>query len=78
MDFEKQMSENSKQLNLDVGSIFVPQTISDILAEVSMIHDISEKSSKLDFHVHSLEGEIRKIDAFKRELPHCMHLLKDG
>lgn len=72
------MGENSRQLNLDVGSIFVPKTISDILTEVSMMHDFSKKSSKLDFYVHSLEEEMRKVDAFKRELPHCMQLLRDG
>ncbi|KAL0350622.1 UNVERIFIED_CONTAM: Myb family transcription factor EFM [Sesamum radiatum] len=72
------MSENSRQLNLDVGSIFVPKTISDILTEVSMMHDFSKKSSNLDFYVHSLEEEMRKVDAFKRELPHCMQLLRDA
>ncbi|KAI3462774.1 hypothetical protein Pfo_019437 [Paulownia fortunei] len=54
------------------------KTISDILREVSGIDDFSKKSSKLDFHVCSLEEELRKIDAFKRELPNCMHLLKDA
>ncbi|KAK4416234.1 Myb family transcription factor EFM [Sesamum alatum] len=72
------MGENSRQLNSDVGSIFVPKTISDILTEVSMMHDFSKKSSKLDFYVHSLEEEMRKVDAFKRELPHCMQLLSDA
>ncbi|KAL0343639.1 UNVERIFIED_CONTAM: Myb family transcription factor EFM [Sesamum angustifolium] len=72
------MGENSRQLNLDVGSIFVPKTISDILTEVSMMHDFSKKSSNLDFYVHSLEEEMRKVDAFKRELPHCMQLLRDA
>ncbi|KAI3452056.1 hypothetical protein Pfo_008721 [Paulownia fortunei] len=75
MAFQKKMGENSNQLNSDVG---VPKSISDILTKVSMIHDFPKKSSELDFHVHSLEEEMRKIDAFKRELPHCMHLLKDA
>ncbi|KAL0377751.1 UNVERIFIED_CONTAM: Transcription factor HHO5 [Sesamum radiatum] len=78
MGFEKKLGENSRQLNLDVGSTFVPKTISDILTEVSMMHDFSKKSSNLDFYVHSLEEEMRKVDAFKRELPHCMQLLRDA
>lgn len=72
----KKMGESSKQMNSD--SIFVHKTISDVLAEVSKIHDFSQKSLKLDFYVNSLEEETRKVDAFKRELPLCMHLLQDG
>ncbi|CAI9777480.1 unnamed protein product [Fraxinus pennsylvanica] len=52
--------------------------ISEILKEVSFIDDFSKKSSKLEFYVHALELEMTKIDAFKRELPHSMSLLKDA
>ncbi|XP_041993175.1 transcription factor HHO2-like [Salvia splendens] len=38
--------------------------------------DFIKKSSMLDFHVHALEEELHKIEAFKRELPHSMQLLK--
>lgn len=81
MDSHKQhkhMSESSKQLNLDMDINFVPQTISNILNEVSMIEDFSVKASKFDFYVRLLEEEMKKIDAFKRELPYCMQLLQDG
>ncbi|KAH6806511.1 hypothetical protein C2S51_031342 [Perilla frutescens var. frutescens] len=44
-------------MNLDLGS--------DILKEASGIDDFSKKSSKLDFHVHALEEEMKKIEAFK-------------
>lgn len=57
---------------------FVPKTISDLLKEVSMIGDVTEKGLKLDGFVKGLEEEMRKIDAFKRELPLCMLLLNDG
>lgn len=43
-----------------------------------MIGNVSEKVSKLDGFVKRLEEEMRKIDAFKRELPLCMLLLNDG
>ncbi|KAL7141334.1 hypothetical protein ABFS83_08G046300 [Erythranthe nasuta] len=76
------MGENYlKQVNdssCDGGSIFVAKTISDILTEVSMIHDFSKKMSKLDFYVHSFHEEMRKIHVFQRELPLSMHLLKDA
>ncbi|KAL1564102.1 hypothetical protein AAHA92_06503 [Salvia divinorum] len=68
------MGEISKKLNLD----FVPKTISDVLSHVSRIDDLSMKSSKLDFHIRLLEEELRKVDAFKRELPYCMKLLQDA
>ncbi|KAG6424663.1 hypothetical protein SASPL_115083 [Salvia splendens] len=68
------MGDNSKHLNLD----FVPKSISDVLSQVSRIDDWSIKSSKLDFHIQLLEEELRKVDAFKRELPYCMKLLQDG
>lgn len=61
-------------MNFDLGS----KNISDILTEVSGMDDFIKKSSMLDFHVHALEEELHKIEAFKRELPHCMHLLKHG
>lgn len=35
-------------------------------------------SSKLDGYVKRLEDEMRKIEVFKRELPLCMIILKDG
>ncbi|KAL5788422.1 hypothetical protein ACOSP7_005371 [Xanthoceras sorbifolium] len=57
---------------------FVPKTITDFLREISMIGDVSEKVSKLDGFVKGLEDEMRKIDAFKRELPLCMLLLNDA
>ncbi|KAL8528642.1 hypothetical protein ACS0TY_006183 [Phlomoides rotata] len=72
------MSENFKEMNLDVGSDFASKLISDILADVSAIDDFSKKLLKLDFHVHQLEQEMGKIEAFKRELPNCMHLLTDA
>lgn len=74
MAFNKNMSDISKQLNLD----FVPKSISDVLSQVSRIDDCSMKSSKLDIHIQLLEEELRKVDAFKRELPYCMKLLQDG
>ncbi|CAI9758785.1 unnamed protein product [Fraxinus pennsylvanica] len=45
--------------------------------ELSKIYGFSKKL-KLDFHVQELEEELRKIDAFKRELPLCMNLLKEA
>lgn len=66
------------ELSLDLGSVYVPKTISEYLREVSKVKDSSQKLSKLDDYVKKLEDEMRKIDAFKRELPLCMLLLNDG
>ncbi|XP_057996894.1 transcription factor HRS1 isoform X2 [Hevea brasiliensis] len=66
------------ELSLDFRPTYVPKTISDCLKEVSMIGDVSEKVSKLDGFLKGLEEEMRKIDAFKRELPLCMLLLNDA
>ncbi|PQQ01933.1 myb family transcription factor EFM [Prunus yedoensis var. nudiflora] len=66
------------ELSLDFRPTFVPKTISDFLREVSMIGNVSERLSKLDDFVKRLEEEMRKIDAFKRELPLCMFLLNDA
>ncbi|KAJ4716376.1 Myb family transcription factor EFM [Melia azedarach] len=66
------------ELSLDFRPTFVPKTITDFLRDVSMIGNVSEKVSKLDGFVKRLEEEMRKIDAFKRELPLCMLLLNDA
>lgn len=63
---------------VDFRPKFMPKTITDFLNELSTICNVSEKSSKLNDYIKSLEDEMRKIDAFKRELPLCMLLLKDG
>lgn len=57
---------------------YIPKTIGDFLAEVSMISNTSERLLKLDDYVNRLQDEMKKIDAFKRVLPLCMLLLKDG
>ncbi|XP_022746494.1 transcription factor HHO6-like isoform X2 [Durio zibethinus] len=66
------------ELSLDFRPTFVPKTISNFLKEVSLIGNVSDKVSKLDAFVEGLEEEMRKIDAFKRELPLCMQLLNDA
>ncbi|KAF5736107.1 hypothetical protein HS088_TW14G00241 [Tripterygium wilfordii] len=65
-------------LNLDLSLGYVPRTISDLLREVSAATETSLKLSKLDEYVEGLEDELRKIEAFKRELPLSMILLNDG
>ncbi|EEF40012.1 transcription factor HHO5 [Ricinus communis] len=66
------------ELSLDLSLVYVPKTISEYLKEVSKVKDSSLKLSKLDDYVQRLEDEMRKIDAFKRELPLCMLLLNDA
>lgn len=72
------MGSIPSELSLDFRASFVPKTIHDFLKEVSMIGNVPEKALKLDDFVRRLEEEMRKIDAFKRELPLCMILLNDG
>lgn len=57
---------------------FTPKTIADFLRRISTMTNASERLSRLDDFVKNLEEEMKKIDAFKRELPFCMLLLNDG
>ncbi|XP_039047145.1 transcription factor HHO1-like isoform X2 [Hibiscus syriacus] len=66
------------ELSLEFRPTFVPKTISSFLKELSSIGNVPDRISKLDAFVKRLEEEMRKIDAFKRELPLCMHLLNDA
>ncbi|XP_031284632.1 transcription factor HHO6-like [Pistacia vera] len=72
------MGSVSPELSLDFRPTFLPKTVTDFLREVSMIGNVSDKVSKLDAFVKGLEEEMKKIDAFKRELPLCMLLLNDA
>ncbi|KAI4327488.1 hypothetical protein L6164_019941 [Bauhinia variegata] len=66
------------ELSLDLSLGFVPKTVSEFLGEISRSRDRSEKLSMLDDFVKRLEEEMRKIDAFKRELPLCVLLVNDA
>lgn len=57
---------------------WLPKPIGRILADVSQIRCVSDKILKLDDYVNGLLDEMKKIDAFKRELPLCMLLISDG
>lgn len=72
------MGSNSKEMNIDLNFVYVPKLISDVLTEVSAMDDISKKLKKLNQFLVPLEEELTKIEAFKRELPLCMLLLKHG
>ncbi|KAE8699983.1 hypothetical protein F3Y22_tig00110569pilonHSYRG00258 [Hibiscus syriacus] len=58
--------------------VYVPKTISEFVEQVSKIEDGFQGSSKISDFVRRLEDEMKKINCFKRELPLCMLLLKDG
>ncbi|GFY89977.1 myb-like transcription factor family protein [Actinidia rufa] len=66
------------ELSLDIRPTFVPKTISCFLGEITTIGKISERMFRIDDFVKRLEDEMRKIDAFKRELPLSMMLLNDA
>lgn len=66
------------ELTLDVKPSFIPKSISDFLSELTRIGSISEKIRKIDDFVGRLEDEMRKIDAFKRELPLCVIIVNDA
>ncbi|KAL5752871.1 hypothetical protein ACOSP7_023059 [Xanthoceras sorbifolium] len=65
-------------LGLGLGLYNVPKTMSELLMKVSETKDESQKLSMLQHYVKTMEEEMKKIDAFKRELPLCMLLLNDG
>ncbi|KAL7125323.1 hypothetical protein ABFS83_14G109800 [Erythranthe nasuta] len=71
------------ELTLDCGGASsetrVPtSTTGNFLAGISTIQNSPEKISKLEDYVNRLDDEMKKIDAFKRELPLCMLLLNDA
>ncbi|XP_019166422.1 PREDICTED: myb family transcription factor EFM-like isoform X2 [Ipomoea nil] len=72
------MSSIPSELSLDCRPVFVPRTITEFLAEISLIGSLSDRVLKIDDYVARLEDEMRKIDAFKRELPLCMLLVNDA
>ncbi|XP_057419863.1 myb family transcription factor EFM-like isoform X2 [Lotus japonicus] len=66
------------ELSLDLRPSFVPKTVANFLYELSTIPRSTDKLSRLHDFLARLEDELRKIDAFKRELPLCMLLLNDA
>ncbi|XP_076920337.1 transcription factor HHO5-like [Bidens hawaiensis] len=72
------LSPPPDQLTLDFKPTFIPKSIAQFLRQVSRIGSVSDKILKLDDFVSRLESEMRKIDAFKRELPLCMILINDA
>ncbi|KAI3774751.1 hypothetical protein L1987_49313 [Smallanthus sonchifolius] len=66
------------ELTLDFKPTFIPKTITQFLQQLSRIATVSDKILKLDDFLIRLESEMRKIDAFKRELPLCMLLINDA
>ncbi|KAL8060529.1 hypothetical protein ABFX02_02G030500 [Erythranthe guttata] len=70
----------SSELTLDCrfsSNSCYKETIGGISAQVSRSEALSEKISELVDYVNSLQDEMNKIGGFKRELPHCMRLLKE-
>lgn len=73
------MGLNLPELSLDLcPGIDNFKTISEFFTEISTIQNVTDKNSKLQDYVQRLEDEMKKIDAFKRELPLCMLLLNDA
>ncbi|KAL2458396.1 Homeodomain-like superfamily protein [Abeliophyllum distichum] len=66
------LSELSLTCRQSTMKPFIPKMIGEILEEVSLISNSSERLSKLDDYVNRLQDEMKKIDAFKRKLPLCM------
>ncbi|KAG8368320.1 hypothetical protein BUALT_Bualt15G0033300 [Buddleja alternifolia] len=69
---------NPSELSLDCRFSLIPNPIGAFTDDILKIPDVSEKISKLNDCVYKLQDEMKKIEAFKRELPLCMILLNDG
>ncbi|RZC24835.1 Myb family transcription factor EFM isoform B [Glycine soja] len=63
------------ELSLDLRPTFIPKTITDFLRHLS---DNNNPPATLHDFLARLEDELRKIHAFKRELPLSMLLLNDA
>ncbi|KAL1561031.1 transcription factor HHO2-like [Salvia divinorum] len=57
---------------------WLPKPIARFLADVSQNRCVSDKILQLDGYVSQLLDEMKKIDAFKRELPLCMLIITDA
>ncbi|KAG6408888.1 hypothetical protein SASPL_131914 [Salvia splendens] len=55
-----------------------PKPIGRFPTDVSQIRCVSDKILKLDDYLNRLLDEMKKIDAFKRELPLCMLLITEA
>ncbi|GLJ41562.1 hypothetical protein SUGI_0860170 [Cryptomeria japonica] len=55
-----------------------PAKYSSALKAISLVSDQFERVRQLDDYLKGLKEERKKIEAFKRELPVCMHLLNDA
>ena len=64
--------------SLDLRLGFVPKPLSLFFGDVSGNRDKCDKVVTLDGFVQRLEEELKKVEAFKRELPLCILLLNDG
>lgn len=66
------------ELSLDCRPTFIPTSITDFLKQLSSIRNVPDKLAQINDYISRLEDEMRKIDAFKRELPLSVLLVKDG
>ncbi|KAK6135690.1 hypothetical protein DH2020_030567 [Rehmannia glutinosa] len=71
------------ELSLDCGfssEAYVRRTMGEIFTTKAAWcqHGVSEKILQLEDYAKRLRDEMKKIEAFKRELPLCMLLLTDG
>ncbi|PHU10507.1 hypothetical protein BC332_22367 [Capsicum chinense] len=66
------------ELSLDCRPSFVPESVTDFLRKVSLIRHIPDKLAQIDDYISRLDDEMRKIEAFKRELPLSVLLVKDA
>jgi hypothetical protein len=55
-----------------------PVTTGNLFKVAPSSIDKVDRNQLLDEYLKALEDERRKIEAFKRELPHCMQLLDYG
>ncbi|KAK4802616.1 hypothetical protein SAY86_000819 [Trapa natans] len=72
------MGSVSKELSSEYVMAFFRRLMSNLLLDESAVIDAADWSSRLDDLIVQLENEMRKIDAFKRELPLCMLLIENA
>eukprot|EP00253_Pinus_taeda_P014224 PITA_14224 len=63
---------------LTLGCRLSATSYSSVLKAINLASDQFERTRRLDEYLKGLEDERRKIEAFKRALPYCMHLLNDA
>lgn len=65
-------------MDIDLNKSLAIMNISDLMASISMIENVSEKIEKLHIYVKELNVEMLKIKELECDSPLCILVLTEG